>query len=98
MYIIYMYQRTRKKQDIKACFGMLAAGSHRYSVGNHETPHFACHYESALIFGVTLHGEETVAQTANELVGTWTLVSLINEQGGIRTDLFGPNPERHPDV
>ena len=54
--------------------------------------------ESALILGVTLHGEETVAQTANELVGTWTLVSLINEQGGIRTDLFGPNPERHPDV
>lgn len=36
MYIVYMYQRTRKKQDIKACFGMLAAGSHRYSGGGDQ--------------------------------------------------------------
>ena len=46
-----------------------------------------------MIFGVILPAEEAVAQTANELVGTWSLVSLTNEQGGTRTDLFGPNPK-----
>ncbi|MBK8640265.1 MAG: lipocalin-like domain-containing protein [Chromatiaceae bacterium] len=27
------------------------------------------------------------------LVGTWTLVSTANEQGGTKTDTFGPNPK-----
>ena len=49
---------------------------------------------SALIFGVCLPGEESVAQTtAKDLVGTWTLVSITIEQDGKKTDLFGPNPQ-----
>jgi Lipocalin-like domain len=48
---------------------------------------------STLIFGVILPAEEAVAETANALVGTWSLVWLTNEQGGTRTDLFGPNPK-----
>jgi hypothetical protein len=47
---------------------------------------------SALIFGVFLPGEDAVAQTANELVGTWTLVSITLEKDGKTTDFYGPNP------
>jgi hypothetical protein len=32
------------------------------------------------------------AQTARDLVGTWTLVSNVTEQGGARTDVYGRNP------
>jgi hypothetical protein len=32
------------------------------------------------------------AQTARDLVGTWTLVSTTAEQGGARIDVFGPDP------
>ena len=32
------------------------------------------------------------AQTARDIVGTWTLVSAVAQQGGARTDVFGPNP------
>ena len=32
------------------------------------------------------------AQTARDLEGTWTLVSAVTEQGGARTDVFGPDP------
>ena len=28
-----------------------------------------------------------------ELVGTWTMVSITQEQDGKQTDLFGPNPQ-----
>ena len=48
---------------------------------------------SALIFGVFLPSEEAVAQTAKDLVGTWTLVSITREQDGKKTDYFGPNPQ-----
>ena len=48
---------------------------------------------SALIFGVFLPREEAVAQTAKDLVGTWTLVSVMIEQDGKKTDLYGPNPQ-----
>jgi hypothetical protein len=48
---------------------------------------------SALIFGVFLPREEAVAQTAKELVGTWTLVSITLEQDGKKTDFYGPNPQ-----
>ena len=48
---------------------------------------------SALIFGVLLPREEAVAQTAKELVGTWTLVSITLEQDGKKTDFYGPNPQ-----
>jgi hypothetical protein len=32
------------------------------------------------------------AQTARDIVGTWTLVSSVIQQGGTRIDTFGPNP------
>jgi hypothetical protein len=48
---------------------------------------------SALIFGLILPKEEAVAQTAGELVGTWTLVSITIERDGKKTDFFGPNPQ-----
>jgi hypothetical protein len=48
---------------------------------------------SALIFAVFLPREEAVAQTAKDLVGTWTLVSITREQDGKMTDYFGPNPQ-----
>jgi len=47
---------------------------------------------SALIFGVFLLREEAVAQTAKDLVGTWTLVSLTVERDGKKTDFYGLNP------
>ena len=47
---------------------------------------------SALIFGVFLPTEAAVAQTANQLVGTWTLVSITLEKDGKTTDFYGPNP------
>ena len=49
---------------------------------------------SALIFGFILPSEEAAAQmTAKDLVGTWTLVSIMLEQDGKKTDLYGPNPQ-----
>ena len=32
------------------------------------------------------------AQTAQDIVGTWTLVSATAEQGGAKVETFGPNP------
>jgi hypothetical protein len=34
--------------------------------------------------------EDTLAR---QIQGTWTLVSIVNEQDGKKTDLFGPNPK-----
>ena len=48
---------------------------------------------SALIFGVLLLREEVVAQTAKDLVGTWTLVSITLEQDGKKTEMYGANPQ-----
>ena len=48
---------------------------------------------SALLLGVILPREEAVAQTAKDLVGTWTLVSLTLEKDGKKTDMYGPNPQ-----
>ena len=48
---------------------------------------------SALIFGVFLPKEEAVAQTAKDLVGSWTLVSVTLEQNGKKTELYGANPQ-----
>ena len=49
---------------------------------------------SALIFGFILPSEEAAAQiTAKDLVGTWTLVSIMLERDGKKTDLYGPNPQ-----
>jgi hypothetical protein len=35
----------------------------------------------------------TFAQRVNDLVGTWTLVSITLEQDGTKTDFYGPNPQ-----
>jgi hypothetical protein len=43
-----------------------------------------------LFLGVVLAAGDAFAQTAKDLVGTWTLVSAINEQGGNKTDTYGP--------
>jgi hypothetical protein len=46
-----------------------------------------------LVLGVVLAAGEVCAQTTKDLAGTWTLVSNVNEQGGNKTDTFGPNPK-----
>jgi Lipocalin-like domain len=47
-----------------------------------------------LVFlGVVLAAGDVCAQSAKDLVGTWTLVSTVTEQGGNKTDTFGPNPK-----
>jgi Lipocalin-like domain len=48
---------------------------------------------SALILGVFLPRDEAVAQSTNELVGTWTLVSITLEKDGKKTDFYDPNPQ-----
>jgi hypothetical protein len=46
-----------------------------------------------LFLGVVLSASEVFAQTAKDLAGTWTLVSVVTEQGGNKTDPFGPHPK-----
>jgi hypothetical protein len=46
-----------------------------------------------LVLGVVLSAGEVCAQTTKDLVGTWTLVSNVTEQGGNKTDTYGPNPK-----
>ena len=46
-----------------------------------------------LCLGVALAAGDALAQTATDLVGTWTLVSAINEHGGNKTDIYGPHPK-----
>ena len=46
-----------------------------------------------LLLGVVLAAGDACAQTAKDLVGTWTLVSAINEQAGDKTDIYGPHPK-----
>jgi hypothetical protein len=46
-----------------------------------------------LFLGVVLAAGDAFAQTAKDFVGTWTLVSAATEQGGNKTDTFGPNPK-----
>ena len=46
-----------------------------------------------LFLGVVLSAGEVCAQTAKDLAGTWTLVSTVTEQGGNKTDIYGPNPK-----
>jgi Lipocalin-like domain len=48
---------------------------------------------SALIFVVFLLSERAAAQTAKDLVGTWTLVSITLEKDGKKTDFYGANPQ-----
>ena len=46
-----------------------------------------------LFLGVVLSAGEVFAQTVKDFAGTWTLVSSVNEQGGNKTDQYGPNPK-----
>ena len=48
----------------------------------------------AAVSAVVLSGASTGAdaQTARDIVGTWTLVSAVARQGGAATDVFGPDP------
>jgi Lipocalin-like domain len=46
-----------------------------------------------LFLGMVLSAGEVFAQTAKDLAGTWTLVSNVSEQGGNKTDTYGPNPK-----
>jgi Lipocalin-like domain len=46
-----------------------------------------------LCLGMVLSAGDACAQTAKDLVGTWTLVSAVTEQGGNKTDIYGPNPK-----
>ena len=53
-------------------------------------------YLSAILLTalVCLHAAfsgEAVAQTAKDLVGTWTLVSVVTERDGRKFDTYGPN-------
>ncbi len=45
---------------------------------------------TALIIGVAWPAA-AIAETAKDLVGSWTLVSSITEQAGNKSDTFGPN-------
>ena len=48
---------------------------------------------SVLGLGVALPWSTAIAQPAKDLVGTWNAVSATVEQGGNKTDTFGPNPK-----
>ena len=39
-----------------------------------------------------LAGPRAEAQTAQDIVGTWTLVSAVAQHGGTQIETFGPNP------
>jgi Lipocalin-like domain len=45
-----------------------------------------------LLLGVVLSAGAVFAQTTKDLAGTWTLVSNVTEQGGHKTDTYGPHP------
>src|SRR5260370_11886857 len=45
-----------------------------------------------LFRGMVLAPGAASAQPAKGFVETWTLVSAVTEQGGNKTDTFGPNP------
>ena len=46
-----------------------------------------------LVLGVVLTAGNACAQTVKDVVGTCTLVSSVTEQGGNKTDTFGPKPK-----
>jgi hypothetical protein len=47
---------------------------------------------SLLLLVVALSAGDAAEQTAKDLVGAWTLVSVTVEQGDKKVELFGPNP------
>ncbi len=48
---------------------------------------------AAALVIAALHPVVAAAQTAKDLVGTWTLVSITYDQGGKPVDAYGPNPK-----
>jgi len=48
---------------------------------------------AAVATGTVLLSHGAWAQSASDLLGTWTLVSSVTEKDGTRTDQFGPNPK-----
>ncbi len=43
--------------------------------------------------GLAVMGAAALAQSAKELVGTWTLVSVVIDQGGTKIEPFGSSPK-----
>jgi hypothetical protein len=47
---------------------------------------------SVLASGVAVPREAAVQSAKDQLVGSWTLVSATNEQGGQKVEPYGPVP------
>jgi len=47
----------------------------------------------ALALGMCCSANPTCAQTAKDVVGTWTMVSNVTEQDGKKTEPFGTDPK-----
>src|SRR5262245_59706524 len=47
----------------------------------------------SLLIGIELHTRNAGAQSANDLVGTYTIVSATVVQGDKKVEPFGPNPK-----
>ena len=45
------------------------------------------------LLGVALPAEDALAQTANDLVGTWRVASVTSEQGGTEVEPYGSDPK-----
>lgn len=48
---------------------------------------------AAWLLGVALPADDALAQTANDLVGTWRVASVTSEQGGTEVAPFGSDPK-----
>src|SRR5690349_16969392 len=47
----------------------------------------------ALGLGVAFCGGGAMAQSAKDLVGAWTAISNTAEQGGVKSEPYGPSPQ-----
>jgi hypothetical protein len=48
---------------------------------------------SASLVGLAVPAGKSSAQTAKDIVGTWTIVSNVTDQAGKKTEPYGPNPK-----
>ena len=48
---------------------------------------------SVVITGAVFPRQEAAAQTAKDIAGTYTLVASTLDEGGKKSDLYGPNPK-----
>jgi hypothetical protein len=46
-----------------------------------------------VFLGISLFAGSAIAQSARDLVGTWTLVSFTTERDGNKIDVLGPGPK-----